>query len=77
MLWIVEKRLRNASSGTDGIEVNDGAVTLHLNDGFIIAKSEELPEGTHPSRPLFHLQPQELEGRASVIATIVPSYLTH
>src|SRR6266403_1582561 len=34
MLWIVKKRLGNASSGTDGIEVNGGAVTLHLSDGF-------------------------------------------
>src|SRR5882762_782459 len=33
MLWIVKKRLGNASSGTDGIEVNGDAVTLHLSDG--------------------------------------------
>jgi len=45
--------------------------------GCIIATSEELPESTHPSRPLFLLQLKSVKCRSSVIATIVSSCLSH
>jgi hypothetical protein len=41
----------------------------------IIAMSEELPEGTHPSRPLSTLQLKSMRCCASLIATIVSSCL--
>ena len=33
MLWILEEGLRNASSRADCIELNGGALALHLIDG--------------------------------------------
>jgi len=43
--------------------------------GYIIATSAEQPESTHPST--IPITTHELEGRASVIATIVSTCLTH
>ena len=49
MLWIVKEGLGNASNGTDGIEVNGGALTLHLGDGCNNAATSVLTLFPRPS----------------------------